>query len=442
MGQRSGSDCAGTRSGLSQRGHGSCPRHAQPTGGHQGRRKRPRPYQHLQRPLGAGRRCVRASGWGRTMTRFQLRRWLPRLGGLVGSLALAAALIGAQSGTPVTGAGGVPKILWTVNGQGWAGASVVLASGGQAFVADARGIASGLDALSGKQHWRFDLGDRLLYTPAISGQTLLLARVGELAAVSLDGKTRWEKHIDDSPVLSPAVGKNGTIYAAGGPFLYALDGQGKEIWQHKVSTFYSASPVVAQDGTVYIGAKSLLLALTPQGKVKWQYKAASTLYANPAIDGQGNLYLGTGSGLVSLNPAGKVRWTHKGAPLETTPLIGKENRLYLTDTAGQLTAMSLSGDVSWTVQVGESIGGSSALARDVIYVGTGDGLLHALNLDGQQQWALQLDGAVFGSPVIGPDGHLYVGAGRTFYALATSSPLATAPWPLARQNAAGQGRAP
>ncbi len=376
------------------------------------------------------------------MTRFMLRRWLPRLGGAVGSLAVAAALLGAQSGTPGSGGGGIPKILWTLEGQGWAGPSVVLASGGQAFVADARGIASGLDAASGKAAWRFDLGDRLLYTPTISGKTLLLARVGELAAVGLDGKTRWEKRIDDSPVLSPAVGKSGTVYAAGGPFLYALNGQGKVLWQHKIPTFYSASPVVAQDGTVYIGAKDVLLALTPQGQVKWQYRADSTLYANPAIDADGNLYLGTGSGLVSLDPAGKVRWSRKGAPVEATPLIGVGDRLYLADTGGQLTALKLTGEQQWTVRVGETIGASPALARDLIYVGTGDGLLHALNLSGREQWSLPLDGAVFGSPVIGPDGHLYVGAGRTYYALATVSPLAPSPWPLARQNAAGQGRAP
>ena len=375
----------------------------------------------------------------------------------MGGLVLAAALLGAGAQTPsmqapATGTlraatPGAPKILWTLEGQGWAGASVVLTaadtvSGSRVFVADARGIASGVNAASGRVSWHFDLGDRLLYTPAVSGQTLLLARVGELAAVTLDGKTLWEKKIDDSPVLSPAVGKSGTVYAAGGPFLYALDGQGKMLWQHKVATFYSASPVLGRDGTVYIGAKNILLALTPQGRVKWQYQADSTLYANPAIDAQGNLYLGTGSGLVSLDPAGKVRWSRKGAPVEATPLIGAGDRLYLADTGGQLTALKLTGEQQWTVRVGESIGGSPALARDLIYVGTGDGLLHALNLAGQERWVLPLSGAVFGSPVIGPDGHLYVGAGRTYYALATVSPLAPSPWPLARQNAAGQGRAP
>ncbi|MGY2897055.1 outer membrane protein assembly factor BamB family protein [Deinococcus sp. UYEF24] len=391
------------------------------------------------------------------MTRLIPPCWLSRLGGSVGGLVLAAALLGAGAQTPAmqspaagtlpADTSGTPKILWTLEGQGWAGASVVLApddraSGSRVFVADARGIASSVNAGSGRANWHFDLGDRLLYTPAVSGQILLLARVGQLAAVSLDGKALWEKKIDDSPVLSPAVGKSGTFYAAGGPFLYALDRQGNVLWQHKVATFYSASPVLGQDGTVYIGAKDVLLALTPQGKVKWQYQAGSTLYANPAIDAQGNLYLGTGGGLVSLDPAGKVRWTRKGAPVEATPLIGAGDRLYLADTGGQLTALKLAGKQQWTVQVGESIGGSPALARDLIYVGTGDGLLHALNLDGQQRWALPLSGAVFGSPVIGPDGHLYVGAGRTYYALATVSPLAPSPWPLARQNAAGQGRAP
>ncbi|WP_175607441.1 outer membrane protein assembly factor BamB family protein [Deinococcus marmoris] len=375
------------------------------------------------------------------MTRQLIRRWLPRVGGVVGGLALTAALLGAQSVPSVPSGGGVPRILWTVRGQGWAGASVVVSGGDQAVVADAKGIAAALNAASGKTNWRFDLGDRLLYTPAISGQMVLLARVGELAAVGLDGQTRWEKDIDDSPVLSPAVSKGGTIYAAGGPFLYALNPQGKTLWQHTVKSFYSGSPVVGKDGTVYVGAKNVLLALTPQGQVRWQYAASSTLFANPAIDARGNLYLGTASGLTSLDPAGKVRWSRPGQSVETTPLVGT-NRIYVADTGGHLTALSLAGDVVWTVQVGQSIGGSPALARDVIYIGTGDGLLHALSLTGQPQWALQLDGAVFGSPVIGPDGHVYVGAGRTFYALETSSPPAATPWPMARQNAAGQGRAP
>ncbi len=343
--------------------------------------------------------------------------------------------LAAPSDTP-------PKVLWQVVGQGWAGASAVVGGGGEVFLADAKGVAYRVDPLSGKVLWKYDLDDRLLYTPALSKGVLYFGRVGELAAVQLNGDKRWTKPIDDSPVLSPAIGRDGTIYAAGGPDFYAVTPGNKVLWAHKTKAFYGGAPVVAADGTVYVGAGNILLALDAGGKLRWQYQAGSTLYANPAIDAAGNLYLGTGSGLVSLGSSGKLRWQRRGAAMTSTPVVGADGRVYTTDQSGRLSAVSREGKTLWSFHLADSIGGSPALAEGLLYVGASDGRLHAVDLTGRERWSVPLDGAVFGSPVIGPDGHVYVGAGKTFYALATTAPLAAAPWPLARQNPAGEGRAP
>lgn len=352
-------------------------------------------------------------------------------------LALTSLLLSSSTALPAA-----PRVLWSVPMQGWAGASPVLGPGNTVLLVDARGIAMLVNTRSGQPSWSYDLGDRLLYTPAVSGDTLLIARVGELAVLGPQGHPHWIKATGVAPVLSPAIARDGTVYAADGPLLYAMRSDGKERWQYKTATFYSGSPVIAHDGTVYIGAKTVLMALDPKGRQKWFHRADSTLYSNPAIDAAGNLYLGTGHGIVSLDAAGRVRWKYAGAATEATPVIGADNRIYAGDVTGRFTALSPSGQVVWTRRLGQSIGASAALARGSIYVGTGDGRLHALDLAGHEQWAVQLGGAVFGAPMIGPDGHVYVGAGRSYFALNTASPLAAAPWPLARQNPFAQGRAP
>ncbi|HEX2864898.1 MAG TPA: PQQ-binding-like beta-propeller repeat protein, partial [Deinococcales bacterium] len=97
---------------------------------------------------------------------------------------------------------------------------------------------------------------------------------------------------------------------------------------------------------------------------------------------------------------------------------------------------------AWSFQASAPFSSPAALASDVIYAGSEDGQLHALGLNGLESWSLALDGPVTAAPVIGPDGHLYLGAGNHFYALATTSLPGKGPWPSERQDAAGLGRAP
>ena len=348
----------------------------------------------------------------------------------------------APAGPALPSSPNAPRVLWAALGQGWSGAGPVVAASGDVYLADAKGIASRVNPKTGQAAWRYYLGDRLLYTPAESGGTLYLARVGELAAVDANGVTLWSKKIDDSPVLSPAVGRNGTVYAAGGPLLYALTPGGKVLWQHKTDTFFSASPVLAADGTVYVGAKDTLLAFTGAGQFKWRYQDADTLYAAPALDASGNLYLGTSSGVVSLDPSGKRRWSHDGAPVQVTPVIGADGRVYAGDLGGTFWALGPDGKPAWSFQSVAGFSSPAALATDLVYAGSEDGRLHALGLDGVERWTITLDGPVSAAPTIGPDGRLYLGAGNHYYALATTSPPAKGPWPLSRQNAAGLGRQP
>ena len=76
-------------------------------------------------------------------------------------------------------------------------------------------------------------------------------------------------------------------------------------------------------------------------------------------------------------------------------------------------------------------------ANGSIYaVGVTSGLLYRLNSSGGVTWSLDLqpNELCFSSPAIGPDGTIYVGAGRKLFAVSDTNTLMSSFWPIFRGN--------
>ena len=156
--------------------------------------------------------------------------------------------------------------LWSVGVSDDVSASPALGAGGIAF-GDESGNLLWLKpdgtALTSARH----LSDKLLASPLIAFDTVLaLDRAGELvpftsgspapalappafAATTIPGVSNVQS--------TPAVGADGTIYAAAGSALYAIAPGGQLLWSLPLpGAATTSSPAIACDGTLYVGDAS------------------------------------------------------------------------------------------------------------------------------------------------------------------------------------------
>jgi len=144
--------------------------------------------------------------------------------------------------------------------------------------------------------WKVALGD-VVNTPAVSpdGSTVYATQLsGSLYSVNAaTGAINWRSFGSSSP----AIGPDGTVYAAGSTCLYAVNPDGSLRWSSCVSgaSFDSSSPAVDTNGIVYLGSGGSqpgMYAFRPaDGTGAWYYNTgAYTDAESPAIGGDGTIY--------------------------------------------------------------------------------------------------------------------------------------------------------
>jgi hypothetical protein len=213
----------------------------------------------------------------------------------------------------------------------------------------------------------------------------------------------------------------------------------------------------------------LFYAINPDGTLKWQYSLAGAS-ESAAIGADGTIYVIGASALHALTPSGTNLWSYTtNGFMETSPVIGKDGKLYLTGMLGDnptfgwwhvvLYALSPAGNLEWkfvpapwgTRYTPRYDPASPAIdSAGTIYF-AGFNTLYAISPSGQQQWTFTVGESYtnmlndpanysYSSPAIGPDGTIYVTFGSRLYAIAGTNGPADSPWPMYRQNARHTGK--
>jgi outer membrane protein assembly factor BamB len=231
-----------------------------------------------------------------------------------------------------------------------------------------------------------------------------------LFAIGPGGTRAWSAPSLDI-VASPAVAKDGTVYAGDTlGKLHALDpGTGSERWTADLggdTTEVWMTPTVGPDGMVYLGTTSGMTAGTASGD-----PVITTFYA--------------------VKPDGSFLWAHAfnalGYPISGSPALGIDGTVYVLGPDLALNAITPSGHILWTVPTNgvEQLnpGYGPILDGDgVAYVVTTElqfttSMLYAVTRSGEIAWTMALDGFANGPPAIGADGTLYVATSAALYAI-------------------------
>lgn len=240
------------------------------------------------------------------------RRQLLRTAGvLVGSAALGAPVTGShdRTGDPASTSSSPGhsdtyrgETLWTFEGNGSFRSSPTVVEG-TVYVGSTNRLLYAVDAETGEERWRFEVGPEPAQTNKAEGiwsspqvkDGRLFVGANDYNLYALDAETgaelwRYEtdKHVQSSPTVV-----DGTVYVSGRDLgMYALDAEtGEEVWADEIG-ISGASPAVV-DGSVYSGsyttggAESGKVASfdAATGEEEWRVDGIDTCSSPIVVDG-------------------------------------------------------------------------------------------------------------------------------------------------------------
>ncbi len=249
------------------------------------------------------------------------------------------------------------------------------------YVGDEARVLYAVDAGSGEQIWRVDLGGSLyIAAPAVvDGTVYVTSGAGGTAPAVVDGVVYagGDGSAGRAPLrvhaIDAATGQERWRHDVGADGLFALDAAtGEERWYFAtVGPVYHSSPVVA-NGAVYVGSKdgNVYAVDARTGVEQWHVTTGKAVYASPAVV-DGVVYIGSTDGFLYALDAttGEQRWRlETGVVQRSAPAVVGDvvyvvggNLLWAVDTT--------TGGERWRVATGGNGEGSPAVAGGTIYVG-------------------------------------------------------------------------
>ncbi len=175
------------------------------------------------------------------------------------------------------------------------------AAGGSLFFGTPSGFLHSVDAETGEENWKFEMGAAISVGAAIA-----------------DGKVY--------------AGQQG-----GERFFYCLDAKtGELVWKKTIPGGWVWGSAAVDDGLVYVPTVSgYAVCLDGEtGHIVWMYPTAKSVPAEPAIDGD-LVYFGSWShSLYAFNKkTGEIVWKENGVGLDSGTLIAEDGKIYLPSSS-------------------------------------------------------------------------------------------------------------
>jgi outer membrane assembly lipoprotein YfgL len=348
--------------------------------------------------------------------------------GLAGLLALALGASGCSSTpekllpTPLSAPATVLTAtqIWSAKvGESTEPLAPVVA-GGRVFVASGKGTVVALDADTGRDVWRVNVGSALGAGVGADGQTAaVITRDNELVSLS-EGREQWRVRLPARSFTAPLVAGGRVFVLMADRSVGAYDGTtGARLWTQsrpgEPLVLGQGGVLLAVGNTLVAGLSARLTGLDPlNGNVQWQALLASSRGTNEVerlVDLVGNVSregdsvctraFGAAVGCVDTS-RGTTVWSKVANG--NTGISGDASRVFATESDGSVVAWERAdGEVAWRVDrlKFHSLTAPKAVGRAVVF-GDSEGNVHVFSReDGSDMARFTTDGsAILGAPVI------------------------------------------
>ncbi len=173
--------------------------------------------------------------------------------------------------------------------------------------------------------------------PTAAGGNLVFGTPsGFLYSVNADsGEENWKFEMGGAISVGAAIA-DGKVYAGqqgGERFFYCLDAEtGELVWKQTIPGGWVWGSTAVDDGLVYVPTvNGYAVCLDGEtGHIVWMYPTIKSVPAEPAIDGD-LVYFGSWSGSLYAfdKKTGEVVWKNNGIHLDSGTLIAKDGKIYL-----------------------------------------------------------------------------------------------------------------
>ncbi len=265
--------------------------------------------------------------------------------------------------------------------------------------------------------WRFDTGNEILASPVVAdGMVFVTNRAGFLYAVDAgSGQQLWRIDLGKYVIRTTPTYRDGTLYLVAGFDALALDARtGEQRWKANIRYAGTASPTVTDMAMYVVSQEGWLYAFsTKDGSELWKLSTDGISFGSPSVRG-GRLVIGTDKGTVlGLNPeTGRAAWKRDlKSAVYTTPVLAGDTAWVVTDD-GMLHGLDLgSGDDRFALETTSGL--TPTASGDVVYVPSEDGGLYAMDrATGEVRWFASAGGTVLAGPVRTKDQVLIAGGNR------------------------------
>ncbi len=316
-----------------------------------------------------------------------------------------------------------PSLAWRFDTGNEILASPVIADG-TVFVTNRAGYLYAIDAATGQQLWRVELGKYVIRTtPTYRDGTLyLVAGFDALALDARTGEQRWKTNIRYAGTASPTVTNTAMYVVSQEGWLYAFSPEdGSELWKLSTDGISFGSPSVRGDRLVIGTDKGMVMGLNPKtGRAAWKRDLESPVYTTPVLDGDTawvvsddgvlhGLDLDTGEDQVSLETTTDLTPTTSG---ETVYVPSEDGGLYAMDRE--------TGEVLWFASAGGPVKAGPVRTDDQVLIAGGNRIAGLDQQTGEQLWYFLAGDAIEAPPAV-VSGHVFFGArDGVLYAVTTN----------------------
>lgn len=268
------------------------------------------------------------------------------------------------------------------------------AAQGKVFIGTPSGFVYAVDAETGEEKWKFEVGGAISGAPVIDGNKVYIGTEGgEEDFYCLDvntGNLIWKQLV--SWVWGSANVSDGLVYVPGvDGYVYCLEGEtGAIVWRYRTERSTCSEPLIIGEH-VYFGSWDHYLYKFNKktGEYIWKYQLSGGSDSGSPISGEGKIFLPVGGGTFRcLNPETKtVEWTPQ-----------------LTGKMYNVTPGYHDGNVFLSCLNGRGLGGIP-IGAEVFNVNASNGELN---------WTFNGGGGLTG-PVIGDNNRVYFASTVTPY---------------------------
>lgn len=298
-----------------------------------------------------------------------------------------------------------------------------LVAAGRVFVAGNAGTVAALDAATGKDVWRLNLGTPIAAGVGSDGQTAAVITGNNQLVAIADGREIWRVRLLARSFTAPLVAGQRVFVLSADRTVTAFDGKnGARLWSQnrpaEPLVLSQTGALLAVGDTLVAGLSGRLVGLNPvNGAVRWETAVANSRGTNEVerlvdivgpVSRIGNSVCAraysAAIGCVDTS-RGTTVWTR--AAQGVTGVHGDDRLVFGSETDGRFQAWQRSsGEPAWNIDRLKYRGLSAPLALGrVVAVGDSTGLVHLISReDGSEMTRLTTDGsAILAAPVLAGD---------------------------------------